>query len=674
MAGSRDLYNIVVKMEADYQKLSAGLKRARSDIKRFHNDTNKSMGSVRKNVAGLADGFRGLATAAGAYFSIRGAIALVRQADDFKTLQVRIKTATKATGDYADVSRELYQISQNTGAALGATVAAFQDIARAAPGLGATNKQVLEVVKAVEQLGVIGGSTPTQLATGFLQLSQGLASGVLHAQDFRSVLVNLPEVAERIAKGMGKTVGELQKSVLEGKVLSKDIFDSLAKQAPEIAEEFKDIPDSVARSATTLDTAFSSFLSKLDSAISGTQTLAGLFKDASRALDLVSGNADVDTLIARRNQLMKQYQDRISAGLRQDSLDVVRLKESIADLDKQIIANQKRQGGLLGLSDQGNKNTVQTVEVKVPEASVTYVDHSKVVAEHIKEIWDSVSYSQDVATRQAEDYLYVIDKIRTPVEKLGDEYERIARVFNQENSPLSADQFEAAINKTQVDFAALVKTSEESADAFSEAWINTTDRFASGIGDAFANAIVDGKNFAESMRNVFKDVAKQIISTIIEIGIKNAISAKIAESTMAQVIVTGSAAAAQLAAAWTPAATLVSLGTAGVNATGAQTGIATTFALTNSLAAAGLAREQGGPVAGGQTYLVGEKGPELFSPGRSGYITPNHQLSSGAPIVHIHLHDVADSDGFDRVLVNRRALIANMLNQALRAKGKREVF
>lgn len=38
------------------------------------------------------------------------------------------------------------------------------------------------------------------------------------------------------------------------------------------------------------------------------------------------------------------------------------------------------------------------------------------------------------------------------------------------------------------------------------------------------------------------------------------------------------------------------------------------------------ARADGGPVSGGQTYLVGERGPELFTPSTGGGITPNHQL------------------------------------------------
>ena len=41
----------------------------------------------------------------------------------------------------------------------------------------------------------------------------------------------------------------------------------------------------------------------------------------------------------------------------------------------------------------------------------------------------------------------------------------------------------------------------------------------------------------------------------------------------------------------------------------------------------------GGPVKGGGRYLVGERGPELFTPGVSGMITPNHALGGSTNIV-----------------------------------------
>ena len=37
-------------------------------------------------------------------------------------------------------------------------------------------------------------------------------------------------------------------------------------------------------------------------------------------------------------------------------------------------------------------------------------------------------------------------------------------------------------------------------------------------------------------------------------------------------------------------------------------------------------RAAGGPVSAGSPYIVGERGPELFVPGRSGSIVPNDSL------------------------------------------------
>lgn len=47
-------------------------------------------------------------------------------------------------------------------------------------------------------------------------------------------------------------------------------------------------------------------------------------------------------------------------------------------------------------------------------------------------------------------------------------------------------------------------------------------------------------------------------------------------------------------------------------------------------------RAAGGPVSGGRSYVVGENGPELFTPGRSGGITPNHALGGSGTMVQIN--------------------------------------
>ena len=46
-------------------------------------------------------------------------------------------------------------------------------------------------------------------------------------------------------------------------------------------------------------------------------------------------------------------------------------------------------------------------------------------------------------------------------------------------------------------------------------------------------------------------------------------------------------------------------------------------------------RAAGGPVKGGSPYVVGEKGPELFVPGSSGNIVPNHEMGGSNIVVNV---------------------------------------
>tara|TARA_Y100000004_G_scaffold181795_1_gene227871 strand:+ start:139 stop:1359 length:1221 start_codon:yes stop_codon:yes gene_type:complete len=75
---------------------------------------------------------------------------------------------------------------------------------------------------------------------------------------------------------------------------------------------------------------------------------------------------------------------------------------------------------------------------------------------------------------------------------------------------------------------------------------------------------------------------------------------------------------------------------------------------------------KGGSVSGGKSYIVGEQGPELFTPGSSGTITPNDQLGGGGNItLNINVGGVTDR-------TDKRALareIGDMLTQELRRTG-----
>ena len=67
----------------------------------------------------------------------------------------------------------------------------------------------------------------------------------------------------------------------------------------------------------------------------------------------------------------------------------------------------------------------------------------------------------------------------------------------------------------------------------------------------------------------------------------------------------------------------------------------------------GGARAMGGPVTAGTSYLVGEQGPELFTPGRSGAITPNHSLGGGGgSVINLTVNGAIDPEGTARAIIN----------------------
>ena len=59
----------------------------------------------------------------------------------------------------------------------------------------------------------------------------------------------------------------------------------------------------------------------------------------------------------------------------------------------------------------------------------------------------------------------------------------------------------------------------------------------------------------------------------------------------------------------------------------------------------------GGPVSAGTTYLVGERGPELFTPSGSGNIIPNHKMGGGGGSINITVNGAIDPESTARQII-----------------------
>lgn len=87
-------------------------------------------------------------------------------------------------------------------------------------------------------------------------------------------------------------------------------------------------------------------------------------------------------------------------------------------------------------------------------------------------------------------------------------------------------------------------------------------------------------------------------------------------------------------------------------------------------------RALGGQVRAGESYVVGERGPEVLTMGNiNGKIATNESLRGAQPMVNKTANvsfniQANDTAGFDELLLNRRGLIINVINEALNDQGK----
>ncbi|MFM0256104.1 phage tail tape measure protein [Paraburkholderia sediminicola] len=150
---------------------------------------------------------------------------------------------------------------------------------------------------------------------------------------------------------------------------------------------------------------------------------------------------------------------------------------------------------------------------------------------------------------------------------------------------------------------------------------------AKGMEDALASFVTTGKLN-------FKSLADSIIADIVRMQARAAISGLF---NMVAGMIGGGIANSFGTLATTSTATSAA---SDVMGSGYSAGLTGPASMMPTIAGA---RASGGPVAGGNTYLVGEKGPELFTPDSSGSIVPNHALGSGGGGVSVQIVNNSDS-------------------------------
>ncbi len=218
----------------------------------------------------------------------------------------------------------------------------------------------------------------------------------------------------------------------------------------------------------------------------------------------------------------------------------------------------------------------------------------------------------EAAERAKDKINELFEQTRTPLEALRGQLSEIEALRPFAETPADLDAIKRAAAATQ-------KQIGELKDATNE-WQRASEAAARGVSDAFANAIVFGDNLLKSLKRLSQQLASRLISNFLF----NAITDN---------------------------------GAGGV------------------LKLFGGGRAAGGPVTAGKTYLVGERGPELFSPSQSGSIIPNGAaIGGGAVNVDVHNHFDVGLESVDTRIAQATPTISASVYDAIERARNRPRF
>jgi tape measure domain-containing protein len=671
---------------------------ATTQLERQVNNTNRSVKQLETAFAGLGVAVAGM----NALNIAKDFFATANAAD---AAQRRIKLVSQGLDDY----RLVLQVAQNASSRFGLSQTeasrAIADIyTRLRPvgyNLSAINAIYEGFNTAVKLSGVEAGAA----SAAFLQLSQGLGSGTLQGDELRSVLEQMPSIAQAIAKEMDINVGSIKKFGSEGKITADVIVRALDRIRTEGAGKLAEALNTPQQKIIDLQNAMEAFKIVVASdvapaVIGGIEQITEAVKRATRFfINLREGfsllakafngvGAGIGNINSRLDQTIGKFArlgqskglmmmlnfltlggagalaslagagekslagkktptpkvptrvdlsgldlgggaagktgktgggaKSAEAAAKQAAEEALRLKNSLGDLAIQRDLKQQIYGIDNRIFEANLVNDKQTAirlegqkRLAQISAEISKLEYEKLKPQELQSKKQTLLQDAVIAQRDTQQQL-ILNQVQVakqaeaairPIIQEGEllkakltgteqQYQKdlLINQILQNNPTLRRAEVEAIVAKNEA-LAKQLKQAEELNAIYNQIGTSIT----TGVLDSITAAVEGTKSLGESASQVLKDIAKQLLRS----GIMQLLTSLAGND-----------------------------------------GVGFFSFLTGTLGK----RAMGGPVSAGSSYMVGERGPELFTPKHGGSIVPNNALGGGTTNVVVNVDASGNSN------------------------------
>lgn len=570
-----ELDRLVVKIEADLGDLKKGLNKANNQIKSSSGKMSKSfneLGGTLDRVGKRVIIFGGLLAGAFGAIQIKKVVDVGRQIED---LQVRLKALFGTAQEGAKAFDVMVKFA-------GRVPFTLNDIQQASGNLAVVSKDAEELAEILEITGNVAGATGLDFTQTAEQIQRSFAGGIASADVFR----------ERGVRSMLDFSAGAEVSASQTIKAFKEKFGK--------GGEFGNVTNDLANTLTGTLSMLEDKMFQFRKAISDefTVVLKENLKEMNKSLEDSS-------------KVIEDFGRSIGKDLG-DALTFI--VENIEELTKALKILGALLTGAVGVAIFNLITRANALALALTGLILAY-----------SELSGAIEKVQEFDKKAEEQY-----KKSTKALVLQDgELQNAFETFS--NYLTIMDSVGKTVAKTNEEFQIIIATENQIKDITDEVG-KTFDDAGEDISKAFGKSVIEGENFGDAMKTIFRDVASEIIATIAQILIIEPMIRSLKES------LSGLTGGGSLSIGGVIANVATSV--LGANLFGGATSTPSVVdghnitEVTGSLA--GMAT--GGYVAPNVPVMVGERGAEMFMPTGGGHIIPNNQMGGQGVTINQNLN------------------------------------
>lgn len=575
MAEVTDLQRLVVSLEANVKKYERELARANGEATKRTREIQNRFNRLNSGVGAQ------LTALAGKLGLVFGGAALLRGAQQMVDAGTRIENALKVAGLAGDeltkVYDRLFSSAQRNAAPIESLVELYSRAALVQKELNVSTEELLNFTDKVAVALRVSGKSAQESSGALLQLSQALGSGVVRAEEFNSILEGALPIAQAAAAGLeeaGGSVAKLRTLVIQGKVSSEAFFRAFEAGSGILEEKVASAELTVSQGFVQLQNTLIDAAGRMNDASGAGKTLAGVMGAIAEGIASVTAKGGtLETTLSRTRDEFNELGAAARELWNDPSFNNL-LRFLLGNLSgvpaprKPLEITIDKPGG--DANDPGK-----------PKPSIK--DHPVPGGAGGREN----SYEREI--RQMQERTKYLDLERELIGASNLARDKALATEELQNAALQAkiplnETIRQQIEQTAEAYAMAAEKAREATDK-QQAIIELQQEFGNMAASSI-KGLIDG---TKSLNDVLQDV----LSTLADLFIQSALLGQ------------------------GPLASLFGTGAKGGGVGG----------IIGALFGGG--RASGGPVSGNRAYVVGERGPELFYPGRSGAITPNNAIGGG---------------------------------------------